>query len=326
MVKTVREIGSEYSRSGHPVGAGFQFPRKGTLTFSGRTAIETVLKHAPNLKTALLPSYCCDSMIEPFRKAGLDITFFNVNYKDGMHIDLNGSADILLWCNYFGFENELPDFDGIVIEDITHSLLSERSHHERSDHLVASLRKWWPIYCGGYCSIEAALVDPPHSFIEKKAAAMDLKADYLNEPDDSKKSTYLSAFSESNHWLAEHYSGLRIDSFSEEYINHVDADAQRTLRKKNADILYAGLHNRVDFLFDKHQMDCPLFVPIIVKKDRDKIRQALIEEKIYCPIHWPRPCTECVSNLYDQELSLICDQRYNENDMDRIVSVLNKII
>lgn len=32
------------------------------------------------------------------------------------------------------------------------------------------------------------------------------------------------------------------------------------------------------------------------------------------------------SNLYDMELSLICDQRYDESDMEKIVSVLLKTL
>ena len=70
-------------------------------------------------------------------------------------------------------------------------------------------------------------------------------------------------------------------------------------------------------------MDCPLFVPIVVSKNRNKVRQKLIEHKIYCPVHWPHPNVACESNLYDLELSLVCDQRYTERDMERIIAVLS---
>ena len=76
-------------------------------------------------------------------------------------------------------------------------------------------------------------------------------------------------------------------------------------------------------LFDMNDIDCPLFVPIIIKNGkRDYYRKKLIENKIYCPIHWPQPNEKCESNLYELELSLICDQRYTENDMKKIISIL----
>ena len=73
----LREIGSEFHHISMENGAGIPFPRDGSLTFSGRTAIEAVLKKLPYTKSALLPPFCCDSMIEPFRRAGFDITFFD---------------------------------------------------------------------------------------------------------------------------------------------------------------------------------------------------------------------------------------------------------
>ena len=324
----VKEIGSEFHTMVLEKGNGIRFPRSGSLTFSGRTALETVLKKIPYAKTALLPSYCCDSMIEPFRRAGIAVNFFDVNYNNGLLVEITSKEDILLWCNYFGFQSNFPDFEGIVIEDITHSLFSNISHHSQSDYLVASVRKWEPINCGGYCSVYFEGKDPPKKFIMNKSEAMRLKAEYLSDADEQKKVEYLKAFNESNQWFANNYSGLGIDSYSKEYISHIDVKIQREIRRRNAHILYGGLQGKVDFLFAEEQMDCPLFVPVIFHnlEERTKVRKKLIEDKIYCPVHWPHPNADCKSNIYDTELSLICDQRYSEKDMERIVSVLLGIL
>lgn len=319
-----REIGSEFHRVAHDSGHGLIYPRSGSLMFSGRTAIESVLFHLPDAHTALLPSYCCDSMIVPFRTAGIDVSFFDVRWEDGLKIRIDKSADILLWCNYFGFKSDIPDYDGIIIEDITHSFLSNSSYHPRSDYLVASLRKWGPINCGGYCSVVMEGIDPPDEFIKLKTTAMELKAEYLEDLDEKKKQKFLQMFGRSNRWLSEHYSGLLMDSYSREYLEHVDIEKQRRLRRRNATILYEGLKDRVQFMFPIEEMDCPLFVPILLP-NRDEVRMFLNEHEIYCPIHWPKP-DRCISNIYDMELSLICDQRYVSEDMERIVSTIQKII
>ncbi len=319
-----REIGSEFHKMPVESGRGLTYPRQGSLVFSGRTAIEAVLKKIPSARSVLVPSYCCESMIVPFNAAGIEVKHYAVNWNGKLEINIEDSADILLWCNYFGYQNDMPDFDGVVIEDITHSFLSEKQFHEKSDYLVASLRKWEPIYCGGYCSVETSGGKPSEKFIEGKSAAMDLKAEYLCDLDEGKKPRFLQMFNESNQWLADNYSELSIDSWSREYLNHVDVEEQRRNRRQNAHALHESLKGKVQFLFSEEDMDSPLFVPVLLE-NRDKVRKHLTENKIYCPVHWPKP-DGAESNIYDMELSLICDQRYGLNDMERIVSVLLEVI
>lgn len=338
-MRFVSEIGSEFHAERIGVIRNSFFLSYGELVFSGRTAIETVLKEAPYAKKALLPSYCCESMIIPFRKAGIEVDFYDVWYKNGMQFSIGISADtdILLWCNYFGFNNAMPDCSsfiergGIIIEDITHSLLSAHQFHNQSHYHVASIRKWEPINCGGYCaSAKGKLYHIPNNapaddFLKIKQDAMKLKAEYLCDHDELKKPKFLRMFGESNSWLAENYSGLSIDQWSREYLSKVDIQRQREIRCSNAHILYNGLKDTVQFMFKEEEMDCPLFVPILLPEKRGDVRAGLAANGVYCPIHWPKPQV-CESNLYDMELSLICDQRYKEEDMERIVTVLNDLL
>ncbi len=341
MMDCLNEIGSEYStcEAENSTGILLPFDSERNCVYSGRTAIETVLKEVPHAKKALLPSYCCESMIIPFQRAGIRVEFYPVFYDADMQyqIEVPPDVDVFVWCNYFGFVNEMPELSsfinrgGIIIEDITHSMLSQKQFHAQSDYLVASLRKWEPIFCGGYCAAtKGGLhhipdVKPPEDFVATKKKAMELKTEYLCDHDEEKKAEYLRLFSESNAWLAERYSGLSIDSWSKQYLTSVDTETQIRIRRNNAHVLYQELKDIVDFMFPESQMDCPLFVPILLPNDRNRIRSGLTSRAIYCPIHWPKP-KQCESNLYDMELSLVCDQRYNEEDMERIVSVLKCLV
>ena len=320
----MREIGSEFNKVPVDSGYGLIYPRPGTLVFSGRTAIEAILRHLPEAHTALLPSYCCDSMIVPFRAAGIDVSFYKVQWDGELKIEIDRNADILLWCNYFGFRSEMPDFHGVIIEDITHSFFSDSPCHPRSDYLVASIRKWEPVNCGGYCSVDVDYPVPANEFVTLKTAAMELKTAYLETPRQKKKEKLLSMLEQSNHWLAKNYSGLSIDPWSREFLSHVDVKKQRSVRRKNAEALYEGLSGKVEFMFPEQDMGCPLFVPLLLK-NRDEVRAHLTKNKIYCPIHWPKP-EGCKSNIYNLELSLICDQRYEIKDMKRIVSVMQEVL
>lgn len=311
-------------------------------TFSGRTAIEVVLQNLTGIKKALIPSYCCDSMIVPFREANIEVEFYDVFWDNGLKekIDIKNDVDLVLWCNYFGFKRPMPDFSrfiargGIVLEDITHSYLSDSPFHSQSQYIIASIRKWFPLICGGYCASlvgklqNKPMLEVPNEYIDTKKLAMKQKAMYLINEDSIIKDEYMNNFSWSNHWLANNYSGLRIDQESKDYIDAIDISEIKSIRKRNALVVYEYLNKNEEVfpIFEELDVDCPLFVPIVCtsKMKRDELRQELISQKVYCPIHWPTPKYNCNSNLYDLELSLICDQRYNEEDMKRMMQIFCK--
>lgn len=339
-----KEIGSEFHYT--PVSllkeAHTSIIRLGddSFTFSGRTAMETVLHNLPGVRKALLPSYCCDSMIVPFRKMGIAVNFYDV-FWDGefrIELDIHQDIDLLVWCNYFGFTQRMPALSqfiargGIIIEDITHSYLSEKSYHTQSQYLVASVRKWLPLLCGGYCASRVGQlcckpsVDVPAVFTDRKIRAMKQKTLFLENGDETQKERYLQDFSWCNTWVAEHYANTKIDGESLRYLEAVDTGYVRKRRRENAAVIYRYLdaQENVVPLFTESEMDCPLFVPIICKDyaQREMLRKKLIGQKVYCPAHWPRPNDDCKSNLYDLELSLICDQRYGAADMERMMNIV----
>ena len=85
--------------------------------------------------------------------------------------------------------------------------------------------------------------------------------------------------------------------------------------------------------------DCPMFVPVLVPDGkRNELRRHLINNEIYCPVHWPvseyhksadymdvnHKLSDKTETIYANELSLVCDQRYTEDDMNRMVDVIQE--
>ena len=346
----IREIGSEfeYMASGHKNNGtdGLFFPEAEDrcFCFCGRTAIETVLLDVRGAGKACLPSYCCDSMIEPFRRAGIEVSFYRVIREDRgidfLFDEIPSDADIILYCNYFGFAApylppEIADRvhagGGIILEDATQSILSRHAVHAESDYFVASLRKWFPTPSGGICAKRRGTFsvrprgEVSGEFLASRCEAMRIKERYGRTADPADKEVYRRLYGEANHWLESHYTGLAADGETLAWLASADLEDIRSRRRKNAEVLLDGLAGIrcVKPLFAREQMDCPLFLPVTVDRERrTMVRQALIDEAVYCPVHWPRPEADCDSELYDTELSLICDQRYDEADMERILSVL----
>ena len=73
----------------------------------------------------------------------------------------------------------------------------------------------------------------------------------------------------------------------------------------------------------------PLFVLIFLNKQKD-VRNAFFSDNIFTPIHWSYESKDLNGDkknpIYDKELSLIYDQRYSLEDMERQIRVLKRCI
>ncbi|MDE7104438.1 MAG: hypothetical protein K2O36_01000, partial [Ruminococcus sp.] len=120
---------------------------------------------------------------------------------------------------------------------------------------------------------------------------------------------------------------IKMDSVSAEIIANTDINEIRKRRIANAKIIYSRLSTLpVKPLVDLPDWDnvCPLFVPVLVpENERDSLRKHLIDNGIYCPVHWPEVMGAEVG-LRKNELSLICDQRYSMEDMERMMDCISK--
>ena len=144
------------------------------------------------------------------------------------------------------------------------------------------------------------------------------------------KQIFLKLYGEFGHHLAEDYQNYEMDDLSYALYKTKDIAAMRHKRRENAKYLHEHLKG-VRFIDELTDNAVPLLVPVFFdsSEQRNAVRKKLIEAQIYCPIHWPKPAqipAELKSNkIYDTELSLICDQRYDLADMQRIVTQINNL-
>ena len=321
----------------------FKFGIDTKFTFSGRTAIDYILQEIENtkkIKNVYFPSYACDSMLEPFLRHNIDVTFYNVYYENGLKydIDLNQNCDIFFAMNYFGYSEtnmekyskEFKKRGCIVLEDITHSIFSKANFGQSSDYLVGSLRKWLPVISGAIAinrnsKFLRGLKEPNKNLIHIKKNAMEMKKIYIDngQRKEKLKEKFLSEYDNFNKELANNFENYRIDDESLEIIMKFDFEELKRIRNENVKCIYDELkNNKINFLIENYnQDDCLLFVPIILPEGkRDEIRSELISKKIYLPIHWN--FKQNLSNIPKQELSLICDQRYNKKQIKSYLQIL----
>ena len=111
-----------------------------------------------------------------------------------------------------------------------------------------------------------------------------------------------------------------------ELAQKLDVAEIRHRRRENAAVLLEAFSDIALFPALREE-DCPLFVPILVPDGkRDELRRYLIQNAIYCPVHWPLTDDHIADpqtlQIYQNGLSLLCDQRYGAADMARIVETV----
>ena len=331
------EIGSEFWSVPTANHKNTIFPLNTKWFISGRAALSFIIQDilaANKISNVALPSWCCESMIIPFLNEGIEVSFYPISVLDGkLFSDCSAlSAEAVLVMDYFGyhFGTILPaEYDGIVIRDLTHSLFRKKES-DSFDYAFGSLRKWAGFWTGGFAisskwNISVPIETADEKYVSIRAKAMGKKIDYLHGKTDSKD--YLSEFSEGEAFLDTYpiQTAVQRDINCAEFF---DAIAVRESRRKNAAILLEGIRNLALFPVISDD-DCPLFVPILVPDGkRDALRKYLINNEIYCPIHWPvskyHKLDKAEQYLYENELSLVCDQRYTEEDMHRMVDTINR--
>ena len=329
------EIGSEFwdVPIGNVPNGLFEEPTRFFL--SGRAGLSFIIKDIfarQSVTTAALPSWCCDSMILPFLEAGLEVKFYTVLPCDGGVVQRYEEAedcDIILDMDYFGYDSSsvARNFRGVVIRDLTHSFFSR--NYDDADYYFGSMRKWAGFYTGGFARkangdfITASSQETDCEYVALRKSAMAKKREYILGNTNSKD--YLETFGIAEERL-EKTDILGAVPEDVEKMKLMDLQLVKKRRRDNAEYLLKQFSDIAVFP-SLSGNECPLFVPILVPDGkRNELRRYLIENEIYCPVHWPlseyHRITEKAKEIYDNELSLVCDQRYELSDMERVAETI----
>lgn len=341
----MKEIGSEFMADSAKKGKN-KYQILGCSAYryvlSGRTGLYLIaqeLKKINGYTKISIPEYSCASMIEPFLANEFEIDFydsFNVNNN------ISDDSDVILIMDYFGFMSDrtieftkkCKDMGKVVIVDATQTAFSKSCTYDLGDYIIASYRKWADCLGAVVYSKNGFLTkNKPNEksvYVQKWRNAANLKRKYISE-NQGEKQAFLNLFSEANHMIEDDYVGYTACEDEIDRIKNIDSDFMRKKRRENAQILISGIKSlagkyKIKLLYDQiGDEDCPLFVPILVNK-RDIIRKALIDESIYCPAHWPIDYRfPHVNTVYHQsEISLVCDQRYDQEDMEYTLNCIEK--
>lgn len=335
----MKEIGSEFwgSELNHR-----SIPINVPTYLSGRTALAAIIidMMCRGVKSVCIPDYCCESMIEPFLCQGMKVGFYPVcENKDSLFFLLDDidNYDAVLLVNFFGFmSNEIIEYtykckrkNKIIIFDQTHSVFFD-DFEIPADYVFGSYRKWTGLELGFVFNNNGKMLNTwklnssGKRYLSLREQARQVKEKFVKDGfrDESLRREQISLFQAAE-------KSLEKDCFSDTDDNNkksaaaLNVELIKEKRKENMETVYRYFSQlcycKPMFAVPANNI-IPLNVPIIVSDGkRDSLREYLREHGIFCPVHWPVSSLHNAGgkalNIYRNELSLICDQRYDREDI-----------
>ncbi len=345
----VREIGSEFWQAE----CGGAYQGRGNTYLSGRTALSAILLDlkARGADSVCLPDYCCESMIEPFLRQNIRIGFYPTAADSSGIIlfpDAAAGFDAILLVNYFGFMTERVEMCArqcrergqLVLLDLTHAVF-ETERAWPADYIFGSYRKWSGVEAGFAWRQGGENVVLPAwplnraglRYLELRRRAREQKTAFVTGgyEDERLRRAQLAAFSEAEEMLDADYLS-DTDEENKARLRSLDGAYIKARRRENAAVVYQYLARIKGCrpLFPALDADVtPLAVPVLAEGgQRAPLRAFLREHGVFCPVHWPlsamhRTGPAC-RELYENELSLVCDQRYDASDMVRMMETVEQ--
>ena len=314
---------------------------------TGRAAIEALLVYlkVQGKRKVWLPGYDCSSVLDSAKRAGIDIELYEVDRELNIDSSVFGKlqrSDILYLVNFFGkpeSQNTLELVKAaqkkniVIVEDLTLGLLSKGEKVGFGDYLIGSVRKWLPITDGGFV---ASLKQLPEFNKEQAAndytfyyfAAQIMKDSYLKDTTLDKQS-FLDISNDGMKALFSDYTIREISKVAKIVIDATNLYKVAIERCENYKCLYRLLSEISELRLMVAPVDgmVPLGMVICVN-NRDDLFKCLIQNNIYCNIHWRE--NESTKLFQDADylskhcLTIPCDQRYNLKHMDYIYNTIKR--
>ncbi len=328
-------------------------PKKYDINFyqSARNAIEDLLsflKSERGITKVVLPDYVCQTVKDAAIRANVVVDEYRVtvNYEaDPKEIEEKITDDSCVYiCHFFGLPldeklvskaKKWKEAGTVVVEDVTLSLLSEDKNGVGfGNYVIGSVRKWFSIPDGGFCaSFENELPAKPQNdsiskYTDYYMVVQTLKRDYITNGcrDKALKETYMSYYSLSIKELFSDYRIYPMSEWSKNYLKNISQDEIIKKRKENYDRLYEKLSHLSQIKINPKRKEGYLPFGMVIKvADRDALLQYLIENDIYCNVHWRLGSSENnpdIEILSNSSLTIPCDQRYTVEDMDHIYNII----
>lgn len=289
---------------------------------TGRNCLEYILR-ARNYNKVYIPYYTCEVILEPFKKVGITYQFYHINLQLEIadKIELKND-EALLYTNYFGLkqhyaESLAKEYGTKLIIDNTQAFYAKPI---RGIDTFYTCRKFFGVPDGAYLYTNERLKedfeqDVSFERMTSLTKRMDLGAE-----------AGYADFREISRSLVGQ-SIKRMSNLTHKLMQSIDYECVARQRRSNYLHLHAALKDKNDLDLSLEEKTVPMVYPFMNQKEG--FREKLIENKIFVARYWPNVLDWTTKNdieylLAYQMQPLPIDQRYGDEDMIRIITLINK--
>ena len=283
---------------------------------SGRFCLEYILRCKP-CKKVYIPYYTCDSIVEPIEKLDILYEFYHIDKSYRIVDDIRLAADeALLYTNYWGLQNTYCEglagkYGKQLILDYTQAFYSKPIN---GIDTLYSCRKYFGVPDGGYLYTDVKAdfqIDQDESYA--RMASLVKRIDLSPEGGYADFHETEEAFS--------HASICKMSRLTKRLMQSIDYEQVAQRRLDNYNALREKLGGR-GLVYG----EVPMVFPYFSEKGQE-LRKHLIANKIFVAKYWPNVDEWAEEDsvetwMANYILPLPIDQRYDEEDMNRIINII----
>ncbi len=321
------------SESLKPIGGYFEweFPSQrcsfphddGFLLNNARSALQLILQSQDNVKKVYLPYYTCDSVTLALEAIGVHYEQYHINSQLRLSDEIIlQDNEYLIYTNYFGIMDsyckELAEIycDRLIVDNAQALYAS----HIEETHSIYSYRKFIGVPDGGAAisSSVQSINNIPIAKVYDRCGAL------LSRAEDEIASGH-KLFKENDYKFRE--DGIfQMSILSRKILQSIDHSTIVERRRANFEFLHTALRD-----YNRLHIPCmdsftsPLVYPFYVQEET--LRKRLIDNKIFVAQYWPNVFDTCNEDMIEYKLvthimALPIDQRYDNEDMTRVVRII----
>ena len=300
--------------------------QNGILVNSGRNALEYILC-VRGYKHVYIPYYTCDVVLEPFEKLGVSYSFYHIgwNLEPTEYPDLQ-DGEAFLYTNYFGL---MDNAISRLVEKYGDRLIVDNAQAYFSKVRVGdqfySPRKFVGVPDGGIVALNPQLPYEELSDLERDLSYQ--RMEHMLMRLERGAEFGFKTFQKSRNVLKNQPIRL-MSNLTQSLLKGIDFEYVREKRIHNFRLLhqYLGAENELELDIVINDNTVPLVYPFCTNR-ASELRKRLFTERVYPAQYWPNVMEWCAENdaeymITKNTLALPIDQRYGEEEMERIIEVV----
>ena len=300
---------------------GEEYHKNAIRLNTGRNAFEYVMR-AKGYQKIYLPYYTCDMMLEPIQKLNIDYSFYLID-KDFRPVfnydDIEPNA-VFVYTNYFGLCDKIVK----EVSEKCKNLIIDNSQAFYSQPLSGvdtfySPRKFFGLPDGAYLYTDRLLDDNFETDISYQ------RFEHLLGRTDKSAEEFYTAFKNNDEALSNQPIKL-MSKLTQKLLSGIDYHTIADTRIRNFNFLQSQLGDRNQLKLNLELDAVPMVYPFLVS-DGEQLKKILIHNNVFIATYWPNVLEWVDENdfeckLYKRMIALPIDQRYGNQEMENIVSLI----